>query len=185
MSARNIASFLKHLGVEEPDHIGVEDTPKRVARMYREELLSSYQPGAMEKLLASMTTFPAAGKHEMVIEHPIPFISLCAHHMLPFVGEASVGYIPDKLVVGLSKIPRVVDFFSRKLQMQERLTSEVADFLMEYLKPKGVIVRMKARHLCMEARGVRKAGVATTTSALRGICTEAEVKSEFFTLLSL
>ena len=147
--------------------------------MMAHELLSSYSEGAREDLLKRFTTFPAMGKHEMVVESRIPFISLCAHHMLPFIGEAWVGYIPGSRIVGLSKIPRVIDFFSHKFQIQERMTSEVADFLVEHLKPSGVAVMLEARHLCMEARGVRKPGVLTTTTALRGVCFNHEVKSEF------
>lgn len=151
--------------------------------MLSEEMLSSYLPGAEEELRKRLTVFPSEGAQEMVTLSPIPFVSLCAHHMLPFVGEAHVGYIPDKLIIGLSKIPRVVDFFSRKLQVQERMTTEIADYLVEYLKPRGVIVYLEARHLCMEARGVRKPGVVTKTSALRGIATQYAVKQEFYTLL--
>ena len=165
----------------------VQNTPARVARMLHDELLAAYRPGALDDLVRRFTTFPAAGKqpHPMVTEGPIPFISMCAHHVLPFAGEAFVGYVPGDRLVGLSKIPRVVKFFSRKLQMQERLTEEVADFLTEHLQPKGVIVLMKARHFCMEARGVETPGVITRTSALRGIAFEdPAVREEFYRLLN-
>ena len=152
--------------------------------MLATELLGSYRPGALDELKERFTTFPAAGSSEMVTLGPIPFVSNCAHHVLPFLGEAFVGYIPGARLVGLSKIPRAVDFFSRKLQMQERLTTEIADFLEEELRPKGVIVLLKARHLCMEARGVRTPGVMTRTSALRGIAmTDDSVRVEFYRLL--
>lgn len=162
----------------------VENTPARVARMWLDELASSYRPGALAALKERFTTFPVSGHQEMVTLGPIPFISTCAHHLLPFVGEAYVGYIPDDRLVGLSKIPRVVKFFSRKLQMQERLTTEIADFLEEQLHPKGMIVLMKARHFCMEARGVETPGVFTRTSALRGLAmTVPSVCEEFYRLL--
>ena len=169
----------------EPDYLDVQNTPRRVARMLQDELLSGYREGGREALQRAFTTFPTGGAQEMVAEGPIPFVSLCAHHMLPFLGEGYVGYIPGCRLVGLSKIPRVVEFFSRKLQTQERLTMEIADFLMENLKPKGVIVLLRARHLCMEARGVRAPGVVTRTSALRGIAGHPAVKSEFYRLLGL
>ena len=168
------------VGRVEPAYLDLANTPARVAKMMVNELMSSYHPGAIEGLVRAMTTFPSEGKHEMVVVGPIPFTSLCAHHMIPFMGDAYVGYIPDRKIVGLSKVARVVEFFSRKLQIQERMTSEVADFLKDQLAPKGVGVRLWARHLCMEARGVRKAGVGTTTTALRGGFTGANVKSEFF-----
>ena len=152
--------------------------------MLQDELLASYQPGALDDLRKRFTTFPTGGAGEMVTEGPIPFFSLCAHHMLPFIGEAFVGYLPGDRLVGLSKIPRVVRFFSQKLQMQERLTMEIADFLDDELKPLGVIVVMRARHFCMEARGVRTPGVLTRTSALRGLAfRNPDVKREFYTLL--
>jgi GTP cyclohydrolase I len=171
-------------GTQEPEHLDVGNTPLRVARALLEETLGSYRPGALGDLRKRFTTFPTAGAEEMVTLGPIPFSSTCAHHMMPFVGEAFVGYIPEAHLVGLSKIPRTVKHFSRKLQTQERLTMEIADFLQEELAPKGVIVLMKARHFCMEARGVECAGVITRTSALRGIAmTDPDVKLEFYRLL--
>lgn len=152
--------------------------------MLESELLASYKPEATDRFMDSLTWFPANGKQEMVIETGVPIYSLCAHHMLPFFGVAHVGYIPEERIFGLSKIPRVIDFFSRKLQMQERLTSEVADFLHDYLGAKAVIVVMECRHFCMESRGVQKAGVTTKTSALRGIAeTQPHVKEEFLRLI--
>lgn len=168
----------------EEEFLDLKNTPRRVSKMYLNELLAAYQPGALESLLTKLTTFPCpGGRQEMVVLSPIPFISLCAHHVLPFVGEAHVGYIPSDRIIGLSKIPRIVDFFSAKLQVQERLTSEIADFITDYLDPLGVVVYLEARHLCMEARGVRKPGVMTRTSALRGIATKNSVKTEFYRLI--
>jgi GTP cyclohydrolase I len=184
--------MLDTLGVLDPAageeaFLDVPTTPFRVARMYVDELLSSYQPGKLEALIQGFTKFPAPhGRQEMVVLSPIPFISLCAHHMIPFIGTAHVGYIPRSEVVGLSKIPRVVDFFSHKLQVQERMTSEIADFLEEHLQPVGLIVLLSARHLCMEARGVRKPGVYTRTSALRGmVLDDVGMKDEFYHLIGL
>lgn len=175
---------LQDIAREEPKYLDLEHTPERVAKMMTRELLSSYQDGAFEDLVSRFTCFPAEGKQEMVVEREISFVSLCAHHMIPFIGKVSVGYIPGSKIVGLSKIPRVVDFFSRKLQIQERLTSEVADFLVEHLAPRGVAVFMEAEHLCMSARGVQKPGVLTATSALRGLFERADVKNEFMQIVN-
>lgn len=169
---------------EEPGFLDVENTPERVARMLRDEVLSSYRPEAMRDLLASFRTFPTGGAQDLVAMGPISFHSSCAHHMIPFFGEAFVGYVPTNRLVGLSKIPRVVRHFSRKLQTQERLTGEIADFLETNLEPRGLIVVVRARHLCMEARGVMAPGVITRTSTVRGIAkTSASTREEFYTLL--
>lgn len=160
------------------------NTPVRVAKMYREELLASYAPGALEGLKRQIKVFPAEGSHEMVVQGPIPFVSLCAHHMMPFPGEAWIGYIPKDKLLGLSKFVRITRFFAAKLQLQERLTTEIADFFVETLDPLAVVVFIEAKHYCMEARGVQVSGVLTRTSALRGIAmTKPEVKSEFLTLI--
>src|SRR3954451_5566645 len=137
------------------------ETPARMARLYAELLV----PQPFE-----VTTFPNdAGYDELVVARSIPFHSLCEHHLLPFVGVAHVGYLPDELIVGLSKLARVVDFFARGLQVQERLTAQIADWLQEELAPKGVGVVLEAEHLCMSLRGVTKAGASTVTSALHGL----------------
>lgn len=176
--------MIREFAKDEPAYLDLANTPGRVAKMMVTEMLSSYAPGAEDGLLAKFTCFPAEGKQEMVVERRIPFVSLCAHHMIPFMGTVSVGYIPKKSIVGLSKIPRVVDFFSHKFQIQERLTSDVADFLMRHLKPRGVAVFVEAEHLCMAARGVKKPGVLTTTSALRGVFEKAHVKNEFMQVVN-
>lgn len=154
--------------------------------MWSEELLSSYTAGSLQALRDSFTVFPNQGEtaiHDMVTESEISFTSTCAHHLLPFSGKAYVGYIPSDLLVGLSKFPRVVDYFSRMLQLQERLTAQVADFIQEHLNPQGVIVLIDAEHSCMSCRGVRKADVLTSTCALRGVAREAQVKDEFYRLI--
>jgi GTP cyclohydrolase IA len=184
--AEAMRAMLRELGaLSEPSYLDISRTPERVARMYVRELLSSYSPDAYAKLLVDFTMFDAPND-EMVLEQGIPFTSLCAHHLLPFYGEVHVGYIPNKKVAGLSKIPRAVNFFSRKLQMQERLTGEVADFIHKTLRAEGTIVLMDARHLCMETRGIRVSGVKTKTSALRGVARKNRgVASEFYRLLSV
>lgn len=159
------------------------NTPGRVAKMYEEEVLSSYRPGAEEALVKSFTTFPSVSD-DMIVIGPTPFASTCAHHMLPFVGDAWVGYIPNSHIVGLSKVARVVDFYARMLQVQERMTSQVADFIATRLEARAVVVQVHARHMCMEIRGVRKPGVVTKTSALRGLAfSDAGVRSEFYALM--
>lgn len=148
---------------EDPLREGLRETPGRVARAYL-ELTRGYQddPASWWK------TFDAEGANQMVCQWKIPFYSLCEHHMLPFVGFAHVGYIPHNRICGLSKLKRVVDMFARRLQVQERLTKQVAEFLHESLDPRGVIVVMEAEHLCMTMRGVQAPGTVTTTSAVKG-----------------
>jgi GTP cyclohydrolase I len=182
-----LEELLVSLGVwEKAKRLDVENTPARVARMYQDELLAGYRPGALVELAKAFKTFPAGTSNEMVTQGPIPFVSLCAHHMLPFVGEMWVGYIPSKTLVGLSKLSRVLRHFSSQLQMQEHLTTQVADQLNDWLKPKALIVLVEARHYCMEARGVKVAGAVTKTSALRGSAmSEPEVRAEFYRLISM
>jgi GTP cyclohydrolase I len=146
------------------DREGLARTPERVARFYGELL----EP----RPLCPVTTFDAEGADEMVVLRSVPFYSLCEHHLLPFFGTATVGYVPAGRIVGLSKIPRIVTHFARGLQNQERLSNKVADCLLEVLRPKGVGVILHGRHLCMEMRGVAIAGAVTTTSALRGLFLE-------------
>lgn len=148
---------------EDASREGLLETPKRFAKAW-EELTSGYttDPQTWWK------TFDAEGADQMVCQWKIPFYSLCEHHLLPFVGFAHVGYIPGETICGLSKLKRVVDMFARRLQVQERLTRQVADFLWDQLDPRGVIVVMEAEHLCMTMRGVQAPGTITTTSAVKG-----------------
>jgi len=143
------------------DREGLVRTPDRVAR-FLTEYLGPRDP-------CPITTFDADGMDEMIVVRAVPFYSLCEHHVLPFFGTATVGYVPTNRIVGLSKIPRIVRHFARGLQNQERLAQNVADYLNAALMPKGVGVVLHARHLCMEMRGVAIAGAVTTTSALRGV----------------
>lgn len=150
---------------ENPEREGLARTPERVARMY-EELLAGYRIDPVEMINGALFEVEY---DEMVIVRDIEFYSLCEHHMLPFIGRAHVAYIPHGRVLGLSKIPRIVDMFSRRLQVQERLTRQVADFLNELLHPQGVAVVIEGLHLCSMMRGVRKHDARMTTSAMLGV----------------
>lgn len=161
--------ILKHLG-EDPEREGLKDTPKRYIKMLEE---------FFDVPEFKMTTFENEGIDEMIIVKNIPFFSFCEHHIAPFFGTASIAYIPDKTILGLSKLPRVLDLFSRRLQNQERITKQVADYIMEKANPLGVGVRLEARHLCVEMRGVKKHNCSTSTTTLLGIFKEMNVKSEF------
>lgn len=157
------------------DAPGLSDTPRRLAAAYAEMLTS--RP-------FDMTTFPNdEGYDELVLARAIPFSSLCEHHVLPFIGVAHVGYVPGDRIVGLSKLARVVELFARRLQVQERMTVQIADWLQDRLAPKGVGVIVEAEHLCMSMRGVRVPGSRTTTTALRGRLSEdPRSRQEFFAL---
>ena len=166
--------LLDALGIDLTDE-SVRDTPRRIARMY-DELLTPrpFNP----------TTFPNDGGYdELVVATDIPFHSLCEHHLLPFVGVAHVGYLPGERIIGLSKLARVVELFARNLQVQERLTTQVAGWLNEHVRPKGVGVVLEAEHLCMSLRGVQKPGARTVTSALHGLVRDdARTRQEFLAL---
>lgn len=166
---------------EDPDREGLQKTPARVARMYEECCAGLYEDPAVH----FETTFDEHHE-ELVIVHDIPFYSLCEHHLAPFFGKAHVAYIPasDGRICGISKLARLVDVFARRPQVQERLTSQVADTLVKELHPQGVLVVMEAEHLCMSMRGVKKAGAKTTTSATRGVFRKnAATKAEALSLL--
>lgn len=165
---------------EKPDREGLLETPKRVANMY-EEIFA----GLTEDPKQHIKLFNEQSNDEMVIVKDIPFYSMCEHHLLPFFGKAHIGYIPsDNKIIGLSKLARIVDNFAKKPQVQERLTSDIADFLNDNLQPKGVAVIMEAEHMCMTMRGARAAGSKTQTSALRGIMrTDAKTRAEVLSLL--
>ena len=149
---------------EDPQREGLQFTPRRVARMYH-ELLGGYTMDP--KALINGALFDVK-YDEMVLVRDIEFYSMCEHHMLPFIGRAHVAYIPDGKVLGLSKIPRVVDMYARRLQVQERMTRQIADFLRDLLKPQGVAVVVEAMHLCSMMRGVKKHDARMTTSAMHG-----------------
>ncbi|PIV26511.1 MAG: GTP cyclohydrolase I FolE [Anaerolineae bacterium CG03_land_8_20_14_0_80_58_20] len=159
----SIAHLLKALG-ENPERDGLKNTPRRVARMYS-ELLAGYHMDPVAMINGALFEVKY---DEMVIVRDIEFYSLCEHHMLPFMGRVHVAYIPDGKVLGISKIPRVVDMYARRLQVQERMTRQIADFLHDLLKPQGVAVVVEALHLCMMMRGVKKHDARMTTSAMHG-----------------
>ena len=155
---------------------GLLETPRRVAAAFTE--LLTHEP-------FELTTFANEGGYdELVVVREIPFHSLCMHHLLPFHGVAHVAYLPGERIIGLSKLARVVELFARELQLQERLTMQIAECLQEHLQPKGVGVVIEAEHLCMSLRGVQKAGTRTTTSALLGILRDdARTRQEFLSLV--
>jgi GTP cyclohydrolase I len=171
-----VLQILTEIG-EDPARQGLQGTPERVHRMYT-ELTAGYHVDP-ERLINN-AVFDVAYS-EMVVVKDIPFYSLCEHHLLPFFGTASVAYIPRGRVIGLSKIPRIVEMYARRLQVQERLTQQVAEFLQERLNPQGVGVVMEATHLCAVMRGVRKPGTVMTTSSVLGLFrTRDRTRAEFF-----
>lgn len=181
--AQHIKELLQLIepGNEEILREGLQDTPNRVAKAFT-HWFGGYNADIAE-ILATQFQDGGEGYDEMVIVKDIPFYSKCEHHMADIFGTATVAYIPDGKVVGLSKISRVVDAFARRLQVQERLTKQIADALVEHLKPKGVGVVVKARHMCMESRGICQQGHHTITSALRGVLKEEPAaRAEFMAL---
>ncbi len=166
---------------EDPDREGLQRTPERVARMFA-ELTEGYRVDPVA--LVNDALFDVS-YDEMVVVRDIEFYSLCEHHMLPFFGRAHVAYIPDGKVLGLSKIPRVVEMYARRLQVQERMTEQIADFLEDLLHPQGVAVVIEAAHMCAMMRGVKKANARMVTSALRGVFRENErTRNEFLSLVN-
>jgi GTP cyclohydrolase I len=171
---RAVADLLVALG-QDPTSEHLRDSPRRVAHAYAEMLTA--RP-------FNLTTFPnEEGYDELVLAREIPFHSLCEHHLLPFTGVAHVGYLPGNRILGLSKLARVVELFARTLQVQERLTKQIADWLQDHLEPKGVGVVIEAEHSCMSLRGVQASGVLTVTSSLQGLLRQdARSRAEFFSL---
>ena len=173
-----IKLFLEGIG-EDPNRAGLLETPDRVARMC-EELYGGIN-------IAPEQIIKVIGKHkhdEIILVRDVPFYSTCEHHLLPFIGICHVAYVPDKKITGLSKLVRLVDVFARRLQVQERLTTEIAEAIMKLLKPKGVMVVMQAEHLCMTMRGVKKPGSKMTTSVVRGLFRKsAKTRAEAMALI--
>jgi GTP cyclohydrolase I len=175
-----IQSIIKAIG-EDPKREGLRDTPKRIADMYT-ELFAGIDMDAK----AELTVGFEVGHREMVILRDIPFYSMCEHHLLPFYGVVHVGYIPNEegRVVGVSKLARVVEIFAKRLQLQERMTSQIADAICEALQPDGVAVVVQAEHLCMTMRGIKKPGTNVITSATRGLFrSRAATRAEFLSLV--
>ncbi len=173
-----IRFLLAHIG-EDPDREGLKDTPRRVIKSYK-ELFGGYGMDA-KKILG--TTFESNGYDQMVICKDIEMFSTCEHHMIPFHGKVHIGYVPGERVVGLSKLARLVEVFARRLQIQEKLTQQIADTLVEVLKPKGVIVVIRAKHMCMCARGINKQHSEMVTSAFKGAFEEGSARAEFLELI--
>jgi len=175
-----VKSMMLHVG-EDPEREGLLDTPKRVKKAY-EFIYGGYKENPREILEKALFT---TTNNEMVLVKDIEFYSTCEHHLLPIIGRVHVAYIPDGKVVGLSKIPRVVNVFARRMQIQEQLTEQIADAIMDTIQPKGVGIVIQARHMCMEMRGVEKINSTTTSSALRGLFKKNEkTRSEFFSLIN-
>lgn len=164
---------------EDPNREGLLKTPERVAKALQ-FLTQGYHQNPAEILKSALF---AESYDEMILVKNIELYSMCEHHMLPFFGKAHVAYIPNGHIVGLSKIPRVVDVFARRLQVQERLTNEIRDVIQEVLNPKGVAVVIEAQHMCMAMRGVEKQNSTTTTSAVSGLFLEAPTRAEFMRLI--
>lgn len=176
-----VRNILKHMG-EDPDREGLLKTPYRVARAF-EYLTKGYQQDPKEVINGAI--FTEEDYSEMIVVKDIDFFSMCEHHILPFFGRANVAYIPDKRIVGISKVARLVDVYARRLQVQERITTQVANTLMEELNPLGVGVIITAEHLCMRMRGVEKQNSIVTTSATLGAFrTHQETREEFITLVN-
>ncbi|MEM7483168.1 MAG: GTP cyclohydrolase I FolE [Acidobacteriota bacterium] len=175
---RHVRGILTELGLDLSDP-NLRETDRRVAKMYL-EMFQGLDEGAEPKV----TTFPnEEGYSHMVMERDIPFYSMCAHHLVPFYGHAHIAYIPEDRIIGLSKFSRILEFYAKRPQLQERLTEQVVNYLDETLSPKGAMVVIEARHLCVEMRGVKKPGCLTTTSALRGCFHDRPVREEFLDLL--
>lgn len=176
--AGHVRGLLTELGLDLTDP-NLRETDIRVAKMYH-EIFSGLHEGAEP----AVTLFPNdEGYSAMVIEKDIPFYSVCSHHLVPFYGHAHIAYIPRDKIIGLSKFARILEFYARRPQLQERLTEQVVEFLREKLDPLGAMVVIEARHLCVEMRGVKKPGVITVTSAIRGSFYKKEVREEFLDLL--
>ncbi|HEY4589161.1 MAG TPA: GTP cyclohydrolase I FolE [Thermoanaerobaculia bacterium] len=176
--AHHVRGILTALGLDLKDP-NLAETDLRVAKMYI-EMFHGLAEGAEPKV----TTFPnEEGYNHMVMEKQIPFYSMCAHHLVPFYGHAHIAYIPRDRILGLSKFSRILEFYAKRPQLQERLTEQVVTYLEEKLQPLGAMVVIEARHLCVEMRGVKKPGAVTVTSALRGIFHQKPVREEFLDLL--
>ncbi|MFY9820406.1 MAG: GTP cyclohydrolase I FolE [Thermoanaerobaculia bacterium] len=176
--AHHVRGILAALGLDLKDP-NLAETDLRVAKMYL-EMFQGLAEGAEPKV----TTFPNDEQYShMVMEKQIPFYSMCAHHLVPFYGHAHIAYIPRDRILGLSKFSRILEFYAKRPQLQERITEQVVSFLEEKLQPLGAMVVIEARHLCVEMRGVKKPGALTVTSALRGIFHQKQVREEFLDLL--
>ncbi|MCM1118125.1 MAG: GTP cyclohydrolase I FolE [bacterium] len=176
---RGVKLLLEGIG-EDLSREGLADTPDRVARMY-EEIYGGMEETAAEHLSKVFSTDSSG----IVLERDIPFYSTCEHHLMPFYGKAHIAYLPQGKVVGLSKLARTVEVYARRLQIQEQLTGQIADAVMEHLGPRGVLVLLEAEHLCMTMRGVRKPGSKTVTMAVRGAFEDTALQEQVYHMLRL
>ncbi|MCI9143797.1 MAG: GTP cyclohydrolase I FolE [Lachnospiraceae bacterium] len=175
-----VALLLEGIG-EDPGREGLAETPDRVARMY-EEIFAGMEANAAQPLAKVF----AVDDSEMVLEKDIVFYSMCEHHLMPFYGKAHIAYIPDGKVLGLSKLARTVEVYARRLQLQERMTGQIADAVMKHLSPRGVMVVLEAEHMCMTMRGVKKPGSRTVSMAVRGVFEgDAGLQERFFQMLKM
>ena len=175
---QGVQTILDGLG-EDVTREGLADTPDRIARMYK-EIFAGMEEDASVHLSRTFT----APTSDMVVEKDIVFYSTCEHHMMPFYGKAHIAYIPDGKVVGISKLARTVEVYAKRLQIQEQLTTQIADAIMDYLSPKGVMVMLEAEHMCMTMRGVKKPGSKTVTLATRGLFVDNDrLRQDFFNLV--
>ena len=176
--AGHVRGILEALDLD-PEDPNLRETDIRVAKMYAEMF-----HGLKQGNEPTVTTFPNdEGYTGMVAEFRIPFYSMCSHHLVPFCGHAHIAYVPTRHLVGLSKLPRILEFYAKRPQLQERLTEQVVNYLENKLEPQGAMVVIEARHLCVEMRGVKKPGAMTVTSAVRGIFEERPIREEFLDLL--
>ncbi len=182
MDEKIFAAFLQSIPGEKADRAGLHETPRRMADAWK-FWTSGYEldPASVLKCFED----GAESYDELVFQGDVPFFSVCEHHLIPFFGFVHLGYIPDKRIVGLSKLARVVEIYARRLQVQERLVMQIADALMTHLMPKGIGVTIHARHLCLESRGIQKLGTVTTTTALRGVIKDHEqARAEYMMLMN-
>jgi len=171
---KDVQRLMADLGIDLTQE-GLQETPRRVAKMYQ-ELLEGYQHSAKDLF----KVFNSDNYDGLIVVANIPFHSLCEHHLLPFYGQAHIGYVPGEKILGLSKFARLVELYARRLQVQERMTEQIACDVEKYLQPKGVIVSLEAEHMCMSMRGIKKPGSVTKTISTKGICSENQNYTDLF-----
>jgi len=182
MEFKWVRELITRMGEEDPFRPGLEDTPYRYATALKEMFAGQCSEEFLDR---GVTVFDSEGYDQMILLKKTEFYSTCEHHLQPFFGQAHIAYIPGDKIIGISKLARILDHFSKRLQNQERITGQVADYIMEKLSPRGVGVILEAEHLCMRARGIQKQNSTMVTSALRGVFMQAEVRQEFLELIKL
>lgn len=182
MRNEDVVRLILHGIGEDPDREGLVETPSRVVKSW-DQLFSGYTYKTDEDVSKVLKVFEDGACREMVILRDIDFVSMCEHHMLPFIGKAHIGYLPAGRIVGISKLARLLEVYSRRLQVQERLTEQVTSAIMKHLQPRGAACVIEAHHQCMSCRGVLKQGTTMVTSSLSGDFLESETRAEFFSLI--